>query len=184
MVANIWLRGFLRFSSKCGSQGLVRTGPLWPLRSPSHPLLRTQVRNCFHPGNVDIAREGIRFQRQAKKVTGKDMIKALSNYIWPKGFSFFLLKVLLTQLALLSSTAANQLVSRTLRTIQNKLAFIFYHIVRLQASVSEPVFKVLLVEMFAQAVAQLCHVDIKSTLSTTMDPQLALFMLHLLEGPV
>lgn len=86
MVANIWLRGFLRFSSKCGGQGLVRTGPLWPLRSPSHPLLRTQIRNCFHPGNVDLAREGLRFQRQAKKVTGKDMIKALSNYIWPKGY--------------------------------------------------------------------------------------------------
>ena len=140
MVANIWLRGFLRFSSKCGSQGLVRTGPLWPLRSPSHPLLRTQVRNCFHPGNVDLAREGIRFQRQAKKVTGKDMIKALSNYIWPKGFSFFLQKVLPTQLPLLTCIVANHLVSGALRTILNKLAVIFYHIVHLQASVSEPVF--------------------------------------------
>ena len=140
MVANIWLRGFLRFSSKCGSQGLVRTGPLWPLRSPSHPLLRTQVRNCFHPGNVDITREGIRFQRQAKKVTGKDMIKALSNYIWPKGFSFFLQKVLPTQLPLLTCIVANHLVSGALRTILNKLAVIFYHIVHLQASVSEPVF--------------------------------------------
>jgi hypothetical protein len=44
-----------------------------------------QIRCCFHPGATNLAREGLKFTQKAKKVTGKDMIKALSNYIWPKG---------------------------------------------------------------------------------------------------
>ena len=89
MVASIWLRGVIvRLPSRCG--GFTRNGPTWSLRSPSHPMLRQQIRNCFHPGPTNLAREGIKNQERTKKVTGNDMIKALSNYIWPKGeFLYF-----------------------------------------------------------------------------------------------
>ena len=67
------------------SLGGGRSGALWSLRSAAQPLCRPQVRQCFHPGATSLARDGLKFQREAKKVTGKDMIKALADYIWPKG---------------------------------------------------------------------------------------------------
>ena len=87
MVASVWLRGAVRMSSGCGFSGLGRSGSLWSVRPP---MLRLQnVRQCFHPGASSLAREGLKFQKNVKKVTGKDMIKALSNYIWPKGLHLF-----------------------------------------------------------------------------------------------
>ena len=88
MVASVWLRGALRLPMTYGTIGSVtRKGALWSLRPTLQPTWRLQTRQCFHPGATTLAREGLKFQREVKKVTGKDMIKALSNYIWPKGIS-------------------------------------------------------------------------------------------------
>lgn len=49
------------------------------------PLLKIPVRKCFHPGATSLARDSLSSQGKVKKMTGRDMIKILATYIWPKG---------------------------------------------------------------------------------------------------
>eukprot|EP00088_Acartia_fossae_P021483 TRINITY_DN2291_c0_g1_i3.p1 TRINITY_DN2291_c0_g1~~TRINITY_DN2291_c0_g1_i3.p1 ORF type:complete len:713 (-),score=145.01 TRINITY_DN2291_c0_g1_i3:79-2190(-) len=44
------------------------------------------VRTCFHPGVSGLARDDAKsmMKGKTKEVTGKDMVKAMASYIWPK----------------------------------------------------------------------------------------------------
>lgn len=43
---------------------------------------RLGVRNCFHPGASALSRDYVGVA--AKDVTGREMLRALASYVWPK----------------------------------------------------------------------------------------------------
>lgn len=43
---------------------------------------RLGVRNCFHPGATALSRDYVGVS--AKDVTGREMLRALATYVWPK----------------------------------------------------------------------------------------------------
>ena len=87
MVAALWIRGALQATRN------------YPCRS-FHQLARTQLqdflqpslkwgrkipkRGCFHPGVTNIARDTLKAATSKKKMTGKDMLKVMTDYVWPK----------------------------------------------------------------------------------------------------
>lgn len=49
------------------------------------PILSTSAkRGCFHPGASLISTNNIQLDDGNKKITGKDMLRAMLSYIWPK----------------------------------------------------------------------------------------------------
>jgi len=94
MVASFWLRGALT-SSKIyclypnGKHGAISL--FKPIGCTKSILQRVPVRQCFHPGASNLARDTLKHKQKVEGITSRDMIKALSTYIWPKGLPFFAL---------------------------------------------------------------------------------------------
>jgi len=64
------------------------------------------VRTCFHPGTSGLAR-GSSNLPDAKKVTGRQMIKALGEYIWPKDNKEVKVRVVTAMTLLISAKVLN-----------------------------------------------------------------------------
>ena len=92
MVASIWLRGALQASKIVALRNVPRRfycqfsrgGQLKNLQQTSLKWGRIPKRGCFHGhGGPNIARDAVKANGN-KKITGKDIFKALADYIWPK----------------------------------------------------------------------------------------------------
>ncbi|XP_021957801.1 ATP-binding cassette sub-family B member 7, mitochondrial [Folsomia candida] len=55
-----------------------------PVDRKSKIILVPPTRNCFHPGNTSLAREGIKLPDGAKEVKSSQMLKAMLTHLWPK----------------------------------------------------------------------------------------------------
>uniref|UniRef100_A0A0P4W1W0 Iron-sulfur clusters transporter ABCB7, mitochondrial n=3 Tax=Scylla TaxID=6760 RepID=A0A0P4W1W0_SCYOL len=58
-------------------------GPLGGRFQPGKLHQRLGVRNCFHPGASALSRDYVGVS--TKDVTGREMLRALATYVWPKG---------------------------------------------------------------------------------------------------
>ena len=88
MVASLWIRGAMQSASR--QLGSVR---FYCHLTRRRPLQFSSCRNgvfskrgCFHPGVTNIARDVIKNSNAGSKrnLTGKDMLKKMVSYIWPK----------------------------------------------------------------------------------------------------
>lgn len=86
MVASFWLRGALQVTRKASSSRFFcyQSGRLNLQPSSRLGGFRIHRRGCFHPGGPNVARDTIK-PTNNEKITGKDMVKSMVNYIWPKG---------------------------------------------------------------------------------------------------
>ena len=87
MVAAIWIRGALQATrcfpcrsfhqlSRGQSKEFLQSSLKWGRNFPK--------RGCFHPGVTNIARNAIKATSNKGKMTGKDMLKVMIDYVWPK----------------------------------------------------------------------------------------------------
>ena len=87
MVAAIWIRGALQATRHfpCRSFHQLRRGQSKEFLQSSLKWGRTfPKRGCFHPGVTNIARNTIKASGNKEKMTGRDMLKVMIDYVWPK----------------------------------------------------------------------------------------------------
>ncbi|XP_066986058.1 iron-sulfur clusters transporter ABCB7, mitochondrial [Macrobrachium rosenbergii] len=69
--------------AELSTHGAGVIGPLTKKFQAWHTHQKLGVRNCFHPGASALSRDYMGVT--AKEVSGREMIRALASYVWPKG---------------------------------------------------------------------------------------------------
>ena len=112
MVAAVWLRGSLQASrytiNRCFSQ--LPRNAFQKQNSLFLRQIRVPRRKCFHPpGATNLARDAI--QKGGKlaneEMKGKDMLKNMVSYIWPKGNNYVKKRVVIAITLLVGAKLLN-----------------------------------------------------------------------------